>query len=142
VSGTAGSVVGDRNGGAAWSRLAGSKSHHDRAVHSRRQARTACLALAEISAGRATPLISSGELPLLVRVAACVVLAVPASCGLKLKPAAGEKFRVSGSGPMKTVIGVSGRLVRGIRDFDGECHSLRRCVWRALARSWSRQCGT
>lgn len=31
------------------------------------------------------------------------MLAVPMSCGLKLKPAAGEKLRVSGSARMETV---------------------------------------
>jgi hypothetical protein len=51
----------------------------------------------------ATLLITTGELPLLVRVAACVVLAVPTSCGLKPKPVAGEKLRVSGSARTETV---------------------------------------
>jgi hypothetical protein len=51
----------------------------------------------------ATPLITTGELPALVSVAVCAVLAVPTDSGLKLKAVAGEKLRVSGLPRMETV---------------------------------------
>jgi hypothetical protein len=49
-----------------------------------------------------TPVITSAELPVFVRVSVCAVLALPTSCGPKVRLAA-EGLRVSGSNKMDMV---------------------------------------